>query len=48
VIYYWRDAGSQFWLFTVFDKDEMSDPTASERKALKDMIKRELDARRKR
>ena len=48
VIYYWWDAGSQFWLFTVFDKDEMSDLISSERTALKDMIKRELNARRKR
>lgn len=48
VIYYWWDAGSQFWLFTVFDKDEMSDLTATERKGLKEMIKRELDARRRR
>ena len=48
MIYYWWDAGSQFWLFTVFDKDEMSDLTATERKALKEMIKRELEARRKR
>jgi len=42
------DVGSQFWLFTVFDKDEMSDLTATERKTLKEMIKRELEARRKR
>jgi len=48
VIYYWRDVGSQFRLFTVFDKDEMSDLTATERKTLKEMIKRELEARRKR
>ena len=48
VIYYWWDVGSQFWLFTVFDKDEMSDLTATERKTLKEMIKRELEARRKR
>lgn len=48
VIYYWWDVGSQFWLFTVFDKDEMSDLTATERKTLKEMIKRELKARRKR
>jgi len=48
VIYYWWHAGSQFWLFTVFDKDEMSDLTASERKVLKEMIKQELEARRKR
>jgi hypothetical protein len=48
IIYYWWDAGSQFWLFTAFDKDEMSDLTATERKALKEMIKRELEARRRR
>jgi mRNA-degrading endonuclease RelE of RelBE toxin-antitoxin system len=48
VIYYWWDSGSQFWLFTVFDKDEMSDLTAHERKAIKEMVKQELGARRKR
>lgn len=48
VIYYWWDTGSQFWLFTVFDKDEMSDLTITERKALKEMIKQELEVRRKR
>lgn len=48
VIYYWWDSGSQFWLFTVYDKDEMADLTPLQRKALKEMIKQELDARRKR
>ncbi|HEX6190135.1 MAG TPA: hypothetical protein VFZ40_18800 [Pyrinomonadaceae bacterium] len=48
VIYYWWDSGSQFWLFTAYDKDEMSDLTAAQRKALKEMIKKELEARRKR
>ncbi|MBK5205840.1 MAG: toxin, partial [Polaromonas sp.] len=24
VIYYWWEAGSQFWLFTLYDKDEAS------------------------
>jgi hypothetical protein len=48
VIYYWWDAGSQFWLFTIYDKDEMSDLTAPQRKALKTMLKKELEARRKR
>src|SRR5258705_5470 len=48
VIYYWWDTGSQFWLFTVFDKDEMADLTPLQRKALKEMIKKELDSRRKR
>ena len=48
VIYYWWDDGAQFWLFTVYDKDEMSDLTAQQRKALKEMIKKELEARRRR
>ena len=48
IIYYWWDDGAQFWLFTVYDKDEMSDLTAPQRKALKEMIKKELEARRKR
>jgi hypothetical protein len=46
VIYYWWDAGFQFWLFTLYDKDEMSDLTSQQRKALKSMIKTELEARR--
>lgn len=25
VIYYWWEAGLQFWLFTIYDKDESSD-----------------------
>ncbi len=47
VIYYWWDIGSQFWLFTVYDKDEMADLTPPQRNALKEMMKKELDARRK-
>lgn len=47
VIYYWWETGSQFWLFTLYDNDEMADLTLLQRKALKGMIKQELDARRK-
>jgi len=47
VIYYWWRPGSQFWLFTLYDKDELDDLSAKERRALKDMLKRELEARRK-
>jgi len=46
VIFYWWTAGMQFWLFTLYDKDEMADLTAQQRKALKAMIKLELDSRR--
>lgn len=47
VIYYWWDAGLQFWLFTLYDKDEMADLTRAQREMLKQMIKNELEARRK-
>ncbi len=45
VIYYWWVAADQFWLFTLYDKDEAADLTASERKALGALLIRELDAR---
>jgi hypothetical protein len=45
VIYFWWEARRQFWLFTLYDKDEMADLSAKEKKALKDMLKRELEAR---
>ncbi|KFB68661.1 MULTISPECIES: type II toxin-antitoxin system RelE/ParE family toxin [Candidatus Accumulibacter] len=46
VIYYWWDSGRQFWLFTLYDKDEMENLNADEKKALKGMLKAELEARR--
>lgn len=46
VIYYWWDGKRQFWLFTLYDKDEMDDLSAKEKKTLKEMLKRELEARR--
>lgn len=45
VIYYWWAAGSQFWLFTLYDKDEMADLSPDEKRALKRMLKLELEAR---
>jgi mRNA-degrading endonuclease RelE of RelBE toxin-antitoxin system len=47
VIYYWWISGLQFWLFTVYDKDEITDLTSQQRKVLKAMIKAELEARRR-
>ncbi|MBK9446230.1 MAG: toxin [Betaproteobacteria bacterium] len=46
VIYYWWSAGLQFWLFTLYDKDEANDLSAKEKKLLKDVLKAELEARR--
>lgn len=46
VIYYWWNQGSQFWLFTVYAKNEMLDLTKAQRQLLKEMIKKELQSRR--
>lgn len=46
VIYYWWATGWQFWLYTLYDKNEMTDLTDKQRKAFKAMLKAELDARR--
>jgi hypothetical protein len=45
VIYYWWTGGDQFWLFTVYDKDQADDLTPAQRKVLKQMLKNELDQR---
>ena len=46
VIYYWWLSGKQFWLYTVYNKDELDDLTTAQRKLLKELLKQELDARR--
>lgn len=46
VIYYWWNGESQFWLFTLYDKDELKDLSPQEKKALKSMLKAELEIRR--
>jgi hypothetical protein len=46
VIYYWWLTGKEFWLFAVYNKDEMDDLTPAQRKLLKEFLTRELDARR--
>ena len=45
VIYYWWDGGNQFWLFTLYDKDEAVDLGTQEKKLLKEMLIKELEAR---
>jgi hypothetical protein len=45
IIYFWWPHGSQFWLFTLYDKDEVSDLTRVQRLAFKKLLKAELDAR---
>ena len=46
VIYYWWGTGMQFWLYTLYGKDEMADLTPQQRKALRAMLKAELESRR--
>ena len=45
VIYFWWAVQRQFWLFTLYDKDEMDDLSPKQLAALKDMLKQELEAR---
>lgn len=45
VIYYWWRDGSQIWLFTLYDKDEMTDLTSMQRRGLKARLRAELAAR---
>ena len=35
VVYYWWSAGAQFWLFSIYDKNELSDLTSLQRNLLK-------------
>ncbi|MNC99263.1 Toxin HigB-2 [compost metagenome] len=45
IIYFWWQAGSEFWLFTLYDKDETTDLPSDERKSIGKRIKAELSAR---
>lgn len=45
VIYYWWSGNDQFWLFTVYDKDQVDDLTPAQRKVLKHLLKTELENR---
>lgn len=45
VIYYWFLGVDQFWLFTVYDKDQADDLTPAQRKVLKQLLKIELENR---
>lgn len=46
VIYFWWDGKDQFWLFTVYGKDEATDLTPAQRAHLKTMLKSELERRK--
>ena len=46
IIYYWWKAGRQFWLFTLYGKDEIDDLSAAQRKTLKALLDYEVLHRR--
>ena len=46
MIYYYWTGGPEFWLFTLYDKDEMDDLTPKQREILKERVKGELKMRR--
>jgi hypothetical protein len=45
VIYYYWVEGAQFWMFFIYDKDEMDDLSRDEAKALGAMLRAEIEAR---
>ena len=47
VIYYYWTGGPEFWLLTLFDKDEIADLRPTQRAVLKERVKNELKLRKK-
>ena len=45
VIYYYLEVDGQIWLITLYDKDEMADLTAAEKRLLKAAVNAELAQR---
>jgi len=45
IFYYWA-GGPKFWLFTLYDKDEMDSLTVPQKATLRDRIKTELRTRK--
>jgi hypothetical protein len=46
IIYYWWEPKKQFWLFTIYDKDELNDLSPKEKAMLKTLLKKELEERK--
>jgi hypothetical protein len=45
IIYYHWITGTQFWMFSIYDKDEMADLTAKERAAFAELLASEIRKR---
>ena len=46
IIYYWWDSKRQFWLFTLYDKNELDDLSPKEKVVLKTLLKQGLEERK--
>ena len=46
VIYYWLMGDGQFWMFAIYDKDELENLTPKQKTTLKQLLKDELEARK--
>ncbi len=45
IVYFWWSQGAQFWLFSIYAKDEIEDLSPREKNVLRRMLKDELEAR---
>lgn len=45
IIYYWLERHAQFWMFAIYDKDEMDNLTRTQERLLKQAITIELNMR---
>ena len=45
IIYYFYDKGDQFWMFLIYDKDEMTDLTEHQKKAFRQALRNEIRER---
>lgn len=46
IIYFWHEKQRQFWMFTLYNKDEMTDLSPKDRKLLMERLYLELGARK--
>lgn len=47
IIYFWWKKEHQIWLFTIYNKGEVSDLTSSEKNILQQLLKNEIRSREK-
>ena len=45
IVYYFFDHGNQFWLFLIYDKDELTYLDSKQKKTFKMALEREINAR---